>query len=246
MLFPAMWLYHYILSVCVCVCVFWHESQDSWNFESNDNFNLQFESNSNHGSIQYGPKVKLTWFEFYTTLSSSLYWVIWKHQICQTQTCKSSLMWNQAPSTSSFIKLLYVTYGSPYEIWHFKHGYYCLIFHSTAGQKAITFLISNQSPRLESLDNGVTTITSNYNQQFPGCHSHQSNSVSCDLGPMSPRVYEPITQIMWKYKSFYLKNNDPITTQFCICHDSLVSVTCAKFWPDRIISFETRTKIKFS
>ena len=37
-----------------------------------------------------------------------------------------------------------------------------------------------------------------------------------------------------KKKSYcpYLKNNDPIRSQFCTCHDSWAVVTCANLWPD--------------
>ena len=40
--------------------------------------------------------------------------------------------------------------------------------------------------------------------------------------------------------SFCVKYNDPITSQFCTCHDSLAVMTCAKLWPDWI----TQNKIR--
>ena len=37
-----------------------------------------------------------------------------------------------------------------------------------------------------------------------------------------------------------MKNNDQIRPQFCTCHDSWAVVTCAKLWPDWIITLHGR------
>ena len=53
------------------------------------------------------------------------------------------------------------------------------------------------------------------------------------LEPISQRVYELIIQNLMKSTcSSYAKNNDPIKSQFCTCHDSQDVMTCAKLWLD--------------
>ena len=45
--------------------------------------------------------------------------------------------------------------------------------------------------------------------------------------------------------SFYsnFDSNNPIRLQFCTCHDSTAVMTCAKLWPDQIITHHTTNTI---
>ena len=43
-----------------------------------------------------------------------------------------------------------------------------------------------------------------------------------------------------------IKTNDPITTQFCTCHDSSAVMTCAKLWYDLVIIVKVRVKFIFT
>ena len=64
----------------------------------------------------------------------------------------------------------------------------------------------------------------------------------CLLGGLiSLRVNELFIQIFWRfYVTFCDKNNCPIRSQFCTCHNSSFFMTCANLWLDLI----RRTKIR--
>ena len=62
------------------------------------------------------------------------------------------------------------------------------------------------------------------------------------LGQFSRNTWDPF-QISWahnpnliKYTAFYMKNNNPIRSQFCTCHGSSVFMTCANLLSHWIIS----------
>ena len=43
-----------------------------------------------------------------------------------------------------------------------------------------------------------------------------------------------------------LNDNDPIRSQFCMCHDSPAVFTCAKLWPDLIVRIRSNAKRTFT
>ena len=49
--------------------------------------------------------------------------------------------------------------------------------------------------------------------------------------PVSPKVYELLSQIFKNQFYSHLKSCNLIRPQFCTCHDSTAVITCAKLWP---------------
>ena len=48
-----------------------------------------------------------------------------------------------------------------------------------------------------------------------------------------------LIQNLWKFIFFHLDSDDPISSQFCTCHDSSAVMTCAKVWTDLIFIFQS-------
>ena len=48
-------------------------------------------------------------------------------------------------------------------------------------------------------------------------------------------VHELLIEILWKTVYSNFDSHQPISSQFCTCHDSWAVVTWAKLWPDTII-----------
>ena len=59
----------------------------------------------------------------------------------------------------------------------------------------------------------------------------------CTQGPISQTVNELPIDIF--------HSDEPIHSQFCICHGSFAIVACEKLWPDVIIIFHVRTTQNF-
>ena len=73
---------------------------------------------------------------------------------------------------------------------------------------------------------------------FPDLQQHTGGWTSQKYDaqePVSQRFYELIIQLLKNSCGSYLKNNDPIRSQFCTCHDSWAVMACAKLWPDCVI-----------
>ena len=124
--------------------------------------------------------------------------------------------------------------------WHkepgHQHPWYCpsLLECSTSSSRRVTPLLHLDStswnifPRL-CLD-GVACMWSS--GKAAGCtgidlwHRARDPCYWCFMGSSSTSCKNNCHS--------YMKNNDPIKSQFCTCHDSWAVVTCANLWTDQI------------